>query len=271
MTSRAVRDDAPGTWATVLLGAAGLAGVLVGSTLDAPLGTVVMAASAVVPAGVLGGALARSRAALAHEGRQRRRLAGEVAASDEQARRLADRVDLLADQGLDDAAELERSRRQLRRARVELATSRALLCGLREDDARASATVEEAATASDGGRTRADLAVAQVAQVTAAAAAAQLALEADRTATGEATGWRPAARAVGQRSFASVDLRVFDAYTEADLADEDAVLDAPVRRGRHVAPLDPAPVADPVRGAVTAAVTPVLRSLPRDARESDVA
>ena len=114
-----MRDDSPGTSATVLLGAAGLASVLVGSTLDAALGTVVMAVSASLPPVLLGGALARSRTALAHEGWQRRRLAGEVAVSDEQIRRLADRVDRLADHGLDDAAELERTRRQLRRVRVD--------------------------------------------------------------------------------------------------------------------------------------------------------
>ena len=107
-----------------------------------------------------------------------------------------------------------------------------------------------------------------------AAAAARLALEADlaaRTATGEAAGWRPAARVVGQRSFASVDLRVLDAFTEADLADEDAVLDAPVRRGRHVAQLDLAPAAVPVHRAVTPPTAPGLRGLPADAQEGHVA
>jgi len=267
-TSRAVRDDSPGTSATVLLGAVGLAGVLVGSTLDAALGTVVMAVSASVPPVVLGGALARSRTALAHEGWQRRRLAGEVAVSDEQIRRLADRIDRSAEQGLDDAAELEQTRRQLRRARVELATSRAVLSGVREDAVRARVAVDAAATTRDAERVRADLAVAE------GAAAARLALQTDeaaRTTTGEAAGWRPAARVAGQRSFASVDLRVFDAFTEADLADEDAVLDAPVRRGRHVAQLDLAPAAVPVHGAVSAATAPVLRGLPADAQESHVA
>ena len=46
--SHAVRDDSPGAPAAALLAAAGLAGVLVGSTLQAGTGTAVMAVSALV-------------------------------------------------------------------------------------------------------------------------------------------------------------------------------------------------------------------------------
>jgi hypothetical protein len=256
--ARAVRDDGPVTPATVLLASAGLGGVLAGSTLDGGVGTAVMAVSALVPSAVLAGALARTRTALAHEGRQRHRLAGEVAVSDEQLRRLADRVGRLSDQGVDDAAELERTRLQLRRARVELAGAKAVLAGVREDAARALGAADAARAARDEARARVERAVAE------AEAAARAAAEADalvRSAVPEPAGWRPALRVDGQRSFASVDLRVFDAFTEADLADEDAVLDAPVRRGRHVAPLDTeaaAPTAPTVRaGAQTAGVASV--------------
>ena len=248
----------PGTPATVLLTAAGLAGVLVGSTLDAGLGTAVMSVSALVPSVVLGGALARTRTALASESWQRHRLAGEVAVSDEQVRRLADRVDRLADQGVDDAAELERTRRQLRRARVELAGSRAVLAGARDAAARDRAAADQAsAAASRPGPPPTPPAPPATRPVPGSSApsprpqaAAREADELARTATGEQAAWRPAVRVEGQRSFASVDLRVFDAFTEADLADEDAVLDAPVRRGRHVADLDlPADAGRPPRSS----------------------
>ncbi len=241
------RTDVPGTPAAVLLVGAGLAGVLVGSTLDAGAGTAVMAVSALVPPVVLGGALARARTALAHETWQRHRLAGELTVTDTQVRRLSDRVGLLADQGVDDAAELERTRRQLRRARVELAGSRGVLAGAREEAATARTAADAAARAAglarDEARASVERAVAEAAAAVRSAreaAAEALAAAGTLAAAGDPAGWRPTARVEGQRSFASVDLRVFDAFTEADMADEDAVLDAPVRRGRHVAELDAA-------------------------------
>ena len=265
--SRVRPGPAPGTGATLLLGAAGVAGVLVGSTLDAGLGTAVMAVSAAVPPAVLGGA--RTRTAVADVTRHRHRLAGEVAVADEQMRRLADRIDRLADQGVDDAFELERTRRQLRRARVELAGSRVALAGATEDAARARVAVDAAATALRMERTRADLAVAAAARLTSEAdERAHAAVVAGVDGAPAAALWRPAARVVGQRSFASVDLRVFDAFTETDLADEDAVLDAPVRRGRHAAPIDLIHDVQRVQHAAQHEVRP--HPLPA-ARRSDVA
>ena len=267
--SRARSDHAPGTGATLLLGAAGVAGVLVGATLDAGLGTAVMAVSAAVPPAVRGGALARTRTAVADVTRHRHRLAGDVAVADEQMRRLADRIDRLADQGVDDAFELERTRRQLRRARVELAGSRVALAGATEDAARARVAVDAAATALRMERTRADLAVAEAAQLASEAdELAHAAVVAGVDGAPAAALWRPAARVVGQRSFASVDLRVFDAFTETDLADEDAVLDAPVRRGRHSAPIDLIHDVKRVQHAAQHEVRP--HPLPA-ARRSDVA
>lgn len=259
--SLSARESAPGTAATLLLAASGVAGVLVGSTLDAGTGTAVMATASLVPSVVLGRALGRTRTALGAERWQRHRLAGDVAVSDDQLRRMADRVGLLTDQASDSVAELERTRRQLRRASVELATSRAALAGARAEAARARAALDEVVAARDQARAEADLALAQAEE--AARAAARTAREADELAraadAARASGvapldgeaWRPVARVKGQRSFASVDLRVFDAFTEADMADEDAVLDAPVRRGRHVAE----PQVEVTRGAAASVGT----------------
>ncbi|MFC7162597.1 hypothetical protein ACFQL5_09915 [Aquipuribacter hungaricus] len=290
-------DGGPGTPAAALFVAAGLAGVLAGPTLVAPAGTAVMTASALVPPLLLGGALVRARTALAHERRLRRTVAGELVVTDQQvgrlAGRLAGRLDLLADQGMEDAAELERTRRQLRRARVELATSRAVLSGVRADAARDRAAAEEAVLAAarsrrDLARAQAALAEAVVPDVVVLEAVVPQAVPSGATLSGvasEAPLRVPAAPAPvptdapvpagaprlpvgagvptprsGRRSFASVDLRVFDAFSEADLEDEDAVLEAPVRRGRHAAgPAVERPEAGPVTAPslLTAATVPV--------------
>lgn len=232
------------TPAAVLLGTAGAAGVLVASTLPGDLGTALLLTSGVVPSLILSGALHRTRSALAHTSWQRHRLAGELAVTDEQLRRLADRVDTLSDGQYDDAAELERTRRQLRRARVELATSRAMLSGIREELGRGRSDAAAATAARDEARS---LANAAMGEAEAAAETARRAEAALARATGH--GWRAPVRVEGQRSFASVDLRIFDAFAEADMGDEDAVLDAPVRRGRHAAspPLTPVVVSPPLR------------------------
>ncbi len=185
-----------------------------------------MAVSAVAPAVVTGRALGRARRALATETRRRHVLAGEVAVADLQLRRMSDRVGALADARADAAAELETARRHLRQVRVELATARGELSGAREDAARARAAAAAAVAAREELRVRLHAARAETAAAT----------EAVRRA--EAAGVPVASRPLpirGQRSFASVDLRVFDAFTEADMGLEDAALDAPARRGRHAA------------------------------------
>lgn len=224
----------PRTSATVLLAATGAAGVLVGSTLDPSAGSVLMLTSALVPSVVLGGALARARTALERSQHQRHRVAGELAVSDEQLRRLADRLERQTDAAADSAAELERTRRQLRRARVEVATSRAGIAGAREEAARARSAAVQLAAARDEARAAANLAEAEAEAALEAARRAEQALE-RAGVPDRALPWTAPARVAGQRSFASVDMRVFDAFTEADMADEDAVLDAPARRGRHAA------------------------------------
>ena len=177
------RPALPGTPAAVLLAAAGLAGVLLGSTLDAGAGTAVMAASR--PGAVASCSAPRSPAPAPPWPTRAGTGAASPArspSSDDQLRRLADRVERLADQGVDDAAELERTRRQLRRARVELAGSRAVLAGAREEAARARTAagppgrrapatrpargrraVAEAAAARDEARARVERAVAEAA------------------------------------------------------------------------------------------------------------
>jgi hypothetical protein len=235
------------TTTTFLLAAGGAAGVLAGSTVAGDVGTLVMLASSLVPSVVLGGALHRARTDLAHESWQRHRLAGEVAVSDDQLRRLADRVDTLSDQRQDDGVELERTRRQLRRARVELATSRAVLAGVREEVARSRSALDAATAARDEARAATNLALAEAEAAAEAARRAEAAL-ARAVDPDRSDAWRPPVRVEGQRSFASVDMRVFDAFLEADMADEDAVLDAPARRGRHAA----APALDPVAVPTTA-------------------
>ncbi len=218
-----------------------------------------MAAATLLPAGVLGHALGRARAALVREMARRRRTAADLAVADLRLRALSDRARDLADREADGAAELEATRRRLRRVGVELATSRAVLTATREELTRSRAERAAAVAALDG--TRAALAVAdaeaaaarreteavreqaaaarretEAVREQAAAALAGLTTAAERSADPGETTAPPASR--GQRSGASVDLRVFDAFLEAGLGPEDAALDAPVRRGRHAA--DPA-------------------------------
>lgn len=220
---------------TVLLAAGGLAGVLVGSTLDPGAGTALMVASSVLPPAVLGAALSRTSTDLVEETRHRHRLAGRVAVADEQLSRLGDRVEVLADEAHDRAAETERARAQLRAARVELATSRAALAGVREQATRGRSAVAAAVAARDEARQVANAALVEAEDAVTAARRAEAALARAEDGTTVAEEWRAPVRVEGQRSFAGVDLRVFDAFVEADMADEHAVLDAPARRGRHAA------------------------------------
>ncbi|WP_380169163.1 hypothetical protein [Jannaschia sp. R86511] len=238
---------AAGIGSVLLLASTGVAGVLVGSTVDAGAGTAIMVGASLLPSAVLGSRLVRARTDLAHESWLRHRLAGEVAVSDDQLRRLADRVEALTDRSSDHAAELERTRVQLRRARVELATSRAVLAGVREQVARARSATQVATASRDDARSLANAARAEAEAAAATARRAEAALA--RAEAGVRDPWPAPAQVVGQRSFASVDLRVFDAFAEADLAADDAVLDAPARRGRHAA----GPALDPVADATRAA------------------
>lgn len=260
---RPSRRPSASTTSAVLLAAAGVAGVLVGSTLDAGTGTALMVASSLVPSVVLGSALVRARTDLAHESWARHRLAGEIAVSDDQLHRLADRVGSLVDQHSDDTAVLERTRAQLRRARVETATSRAVLAGVREQAARSRSMAEAAVAARDEVRAQADAALAEAEAAAEAARRAEAALARAGDSQALAELWRPPARVEGQRSFASVDMRVFDAFLEADMADEDAVLDAPARRGRHAA--------DPALAPAAAPAAPRRLLLQKAARTRDVA
>ena len=112
------------------------------------------------------------------------------------------------------------------------------MCG-RLEGAFTLVAVDAAETALRGERTRTDLAAAEVARLASEAGGpAHAAVVAGVDGAPAAALWRPAVRVAGQRSVASVDLRVFDAFTETDLAEEDAALDAPARRGRHAAPTD---------------------------------
>jgi hypothetical protein len=258
---------------TALVAVGGTAGVLVGSTVTGDLGTAMILAASLFPSVVLGGALHRARTALAHESWQRHRLAGEVAVADEQMRRLADRVDTLSDERHDDGAELERTRRQLRRARVEVATSRAVLAGVREEAVRARSAVEAATAARDEARAIANVALAEAEAAAETARRAEAAL-ARATDPDREDAWRPPVRVEGQRSFASVDMRVFDAFLEADMADEHAVLDAPARRGRHAAEPALDPVAPPAAPASAPRTAPGATAPQRHlglARDRDVA
>ncbi len=248
---------------TLLLATGGLAGVLVGSSLDPGAGTALMVASSVLPPAVLGTALVRTRTALVEETRHRHRLAGRVAVSDEQLSRMGDRVETLADQAHDQAAATRLARTQLRAARVELATSRATLAGVREQAARARSATAAAVAARDEARQAANAALARADAAALGARRAEVALSRLEEGLTDPSATRSAPRVDGQRSFASVDMRVFDAFVEADMADEHAVLDAPARSGRHAAApaLDPATqaaatVAAAGRAAGRAAATP---------------
>ncbi|MGJ7440813.1 hypothetical protein [Aquipuribacter sp. MA13-6] len=237
------RRDRPGVGPTsaLLLTAAGLAGVLVGSSMDPGAGSALMVASSVLPPAVLGTALVRTRTALVHETRHRHRLAGRVAVSDEQLSRMGDRVEHLVDLAHDQTAETQLVRTRLRDVRVELATSRAALAGVREQAARARSAATAAVAARDEARQVANAALARADAAALDARRAEVALTRVEEGLLGPDAVRSTPRVDGQRSFASVDMRVFDAFVEADMADEDAVLDAPARRGRHAA----APALDP--------------------------